>query len=288
VVGGNSALTTLSMPALTSLERLLLNDNRVLSGFDLPELTVGSYMVISHNPALTRIGWPKLAKIQDVTFDDNDAMVEAPALGFTVPPTTNASLRFSNNDSLRRLPTLTQSMASLYIINNDALPNLEGLRFTGDGTLLTIEDNDALTSLAGMQVPWLSRLAVIGNPNMTSLSGAPETIRSELEIRDNPALTSVAGVDAPYNRFDLLNNDALTSLDGMVVSPGSALGSLRIEDNAALRSIRGLDAIATSNGGVSIQRNPVLPQCAAQAFSTRVTGGGTRTINGNDTSATCP
>jgi hypothetical protein len=268
-----------------------ISDNRVLARLDLPELTkfTGS-VTLARNAGLVSVAWPKLTAMGALTVDDNDALTSLPTLPLAASGTLPlaGTLRITNNDALLRTPVLSGlSPIQIELINNDALISLEGFTFSEGLGMLRIEDNDALPSLTGLQAPSLSRLSVIGNDAMTSLASGTTVASSNIEVRDNPALTSLSGIKLG-SVFALLNNDALTALDGLTVSANAAISSLRLEGNAVLSSLTGLNNLSSASSTLSIQDNPALPQCAALAFSTRLTGNATRTISGNNTSATCP
>jgi hypothetical protein len=229
---------------------------------------------------------PKLTNLNALTVDDNDALTALPALSFSLEQVFAANLRIENNGALTRLSAIGATFLTIELVNNDSLGSLAGFNLSGIGFQLHIEDNDALPSLAGLQAPSLGELKLVGNDALTNLSGAPANLGA-LEIRDNPSLTSLAGATLPSS-FWLINNDALVSLDGLSVGANAEIYHLRIEDNGALTSLAGLNNLSVVDQIFSIQNNPTLPQCAAQAFSARISGSGARTISGNNTTATCP
>lgn len=289
-ITGNTSLTTLSFPTMTQLGALTISDNAALVSFDLPELAmITNTLSLVHNSGLTRFGLPKLTGVFSATLDDNDALTDPAALIFTLGQSlpTPGSLRITNNDALRRLPELGGTLpVNIEISNNDGLISLQGFSLSGF-CQVRIEDNDALPSLTGMQSTNLAKITLISNDAMTSLAGAPTTIGA-LDLRDNPALTSLAGASLPTNELALTDNDALVTLDGLTVPANASMQILRLEGNDALTSLTGLNNLSTLGSTMIIQNNAGLPQCAAQAFSSRVAGTSTRTIANNNTSATCP
>jgi hypothetical protein len=286
-ISSNAALTTLSLPTLTQLESLKVSDNRALVRLELPELTQLSYGTLARNAALTAFTSPKLARIGSLTLDDNAALTSLSALAFS-PEQYGDLLRITNNAALQRLPSTGMGLfTTVEIVNNDALISLD--RFTSATTRgsLLIEDNDALPSLAGLQATDLWHLVLIGNDALTSLASGATITATELEVRDHPALISLSGIGLG-DSFSLINNDALPTLDGLVVGANASMSRLRLEGNAALFSLTGLDNLSSVTWTFSIQDNSALPQCAALAFSGRITGTTTRTIGGNNGGATCP
>ena len=170
--------------------------------------------------------------------------------------------------SLAGLEDLTFGNLFIYIRDNDALTSLVGLEGLTSIFSLDIENNDALTSLAGLD-------------NVTSIGV------SGLRIGDDDALTSLAGLDdirAVGGRgLFIQGNDALTSLAGLeslaVVNGGGCIcgGGFNIEYNNALTSLDALESLASVER-FNIQGNTALTSLAGLESLTAV---GSLSVGGN-------
>ncbi len=189
-------------------------------------------------------------------------------------------------------PGCTQIIGTLFIFGGSPgdITNLNAFSaVTSIGGGLYFQDNDALTSLAGLdalttigdelsfQSTYLTSLTGLGalttivgdlffryNDALTSLTGLDAlTTINALEFTDNAALTSLTGLGAlttivgGQKKFIISNNDALTSLTGLnaLTSVG---GEFEIKNNAALTSLTGLDALSSIGKHLYIWDNDAL------------------------------
>lgn len=208
------------------------------------------------------------------------------------------SLTLTTEADLRDIPRGCFSLDGDLVIERSTLANLDALKQLRDVRgALRIEDNGALTTLAGLaDVRVSGELIVEGNPrlvDLTGLDGTDEltalTLRSNPALRDlsglrnltevggdvlvsnNAALASVAGLDKLATiRGDLVIevNDQLASLTGL--GRLSAVGSVTLERNPRLQSVAGLSSLTTT-GRVLITGNAALASLTGLQL-TRVTG----------------
>jgi hypothetical protein len=155
----------------------------------------------------------------------------------------------------------------LEIVGNSSLGSLSGLdRVTTVGSLLNIEDNDALTALTGLSPLNVATLTIDGNATLTSLSSLIVTaVTDSIAIRDNAALPNLDGLGR------------VTSLsDGCEIS-----------GNAELSDINGLQGLTTVGGLFAITKNPKL--CTFPVWVNNVVAGSTDfSDNGTDPSCSPP
>ncbi len=177
-------------------------------------------------------------------------------------------LRIEGEDiiNLQALFNLTR-IDKLFIWRNPILTSLEGmsgLEYTGR---LVISGNDSLTSLQGITA--LDRVGILRialNENLISLKGL-EVVEQvgTLAISGNSLLRNMEGLSSLTrvggNWFEISNNSALESLDGLEVL-NTVAGTLTIQDNNALTNIDGLASLTTaatvSIFNIEIQRNAAL------------------------------
>ncbi|MEM6429023.1 MAG: hypothetical protein AAF708_07265 [Deinococcota bacterium] len=142
---------------------------------------------------------------------------------------------------------------------------------------MPFQGNNALSSLAGLEKLAVvdSTLVIGGNAALTSLENLANLreVGGALIIRQNPQLNSLAGlanlstvglnfpeppnfVDDPNNYFQIIDNDALSSLSGLDKLERVEAGLL-IADNDGLSSLAGMPALEQP-GGLTLSRNPQL------------------------------
>jgi hypothetical protein len=164
-------------------------------------------------------------------------------------------------------------------VDGDSITNLNGLSaihsIAGN---LSIEGNDVLTSLAGLDSVsfiggdfYIGEFASKGNPVLADLTGLSTltSIGGGLYIVYNDALSSLNGlnnVNSIGENLQIYDNDALTSLSGLA-GLNSIGGYLDIESNAILTSLSGLDNInASSIDQLYIYGNLNLSTCDVQSI----------------------
>ena len=107
------------------------------------------------------------------------------------------------------------------ISGSSSLSTLDGMSSLLEVNSLTIEGNDALTSLDGLSGIEIGALHVEGNPSLVDLP-------------------DLSPVDDPW-KLVIVDNDSLTDLDGL--SHIRSVWWLSIEDNDVLTSLAGLESL---------------------------------------------
>jgi len=130
--------------------------------FDIIEFENESgYLVIRNNDALVNLeGLEKIEYLKTVLIKDNDALVSIEALSnliFISNPGRDSEypdgdyLKIINNDALLSLKGLDNTKVNhIYIHENDALTNLEGLSSITHLGLLSVKNNSNMISLDGL------------------------------------------------------------------------------------------------------------------------------------------
>lgn len=291
-LAGLSSLTTIA-----GTLRVTSNASMTTLG-DLSGLTTASGLSVESNPTLTSLGNlsglaefsvgtdPSMDEI-GLSISNNAVLPSLEGLALTTVP----YIRISRNDALTSLEGLSGltvvessrldgNKASVVTLDdNDALEDLEGLRnLTVLNGLLSIQRNDALTSVALPSLTTLEQLFIVDNDALVDLAGltgltsigtstAPDdgVGGAGLFIADNDALTSLSGLDnllsvtADFQQpgVQIANNLALTTLTGL---EGLTLvsGSVDISENNALTSLSALYNLATIGKNLSIYHNIAL------------------------------
>jgi len=153
--------------------------------------------------------------------------------------------------NLNGLSVLTSIGGGLSINHNDALTSLtglEGLSSIGSGGGLSIRHNDALTSLTGLEgLSSIGYLNISYNGSLINLTGLDwvDSIGTGFLIYGNPVLTS------------------LTGLEGLVsIGGGLSVGyGLYQTGNRVLTSLAGLENLDTIGGDLRIVYNDSLSVC---------------------------
>jgi hypothetical protein len=237
VIVSHTALTELALPALRTVAGgVSVASSPALTAIRLPALTRTQSLSVTATPALTVVSAPRLTStgylnlvsgpLAELALDDLREIV------------SHLDLRGSRLEDLRGLPSV-QRIGHLTVSDNQALTSFAGLTALRTMSSLSIRREAALASLDGLQ-------GVAGLPGRLVVSGVP-------------GLTSLAGLERITTIGDLyIEGNGLTSLDGLggvtVVS-----GGLSIRDNAALASIAGLARLRVVGGAFAIIRNPALP-----------------------------
>ena len=238
------------LQSLTGLENLLRVDGalRIANNDALTDLTALS--------ALKSIG--RYSDSGSLTISGNASLETLHGLD-SVSYLEGGSLDIANNPLLHDISALNSIRkigGHLKIINNDALQSIAGLQVTeigrATGGNLIIEDNDVLLNLQGLNnlvAIWKTSVTSNGNiyiRNNTSLQEIQgltslEEVERSIHIEDNPALISFngMGVQSVDDLFIVRNNNALENLLGL--EQLSYIGDrLWIENNDALIDLQGL------------------------------------------------
>lgn len=148
---------------------------------------------------------------------------------------------------------------------------------------LNIKDNRSLTNLDGFssltQVGGVTAGGIVidNNEALLDIDGFISLkYTRQLEIIDNPALTNVEGISGitGFGFGDLIieNNDDLADLDGFQIS-NSFNGNIRIIGNASLVNVNGLSGIKNVEHNFSIIDNPSLTHLGLTNLTYIVLGG---------------
>jgi hypothetical protein len=230
-----SVLETVSVPNITTLERLIITSNHTLHTADFRQLTAVTVimeLVRTSLPDLT--GFSSLSSLQWLTIDGDDRLTD-----------------------LRGLSSL-QQLSFLFIDRNAALTSLDGLeRIHEMSGSVELRSNPALTSTAGLR-------------NVTSIGGGLFVqILPALTILDLSSLQTITG------RLDLVLLPQVPNLDGLraLTSIGAnAFDGLSIADLDSLNTLAGLDALTTVRGPVHVSDVPNVPEDEILAFIHRLRG----------------
>jgi hypothetical protein len=172
---------------------------------------------------------------------------------------TNALVVIDNAHliSLEGLGGLLDIEGSVYLYNNDSLPNLRGLEnleamasdLSGSGSV-SLGPNAAMTSLEGLESLHTSNnLSVALNGELTSIAALSNlTTVGVLNIQVNPKLESLEGLEG------------LTTIGD---SQGVYDGFLWIDGNGALTDLGGLDNITDMKGDFILRGNSGLTDLTA-------------------------
>lgn len=193
--------------------------------------------------------------------------------------TIAGALNIAGNDivDLSPLGSVTHVTGAVSVLNCTVLGSLSGLHLTQTGGL-TIHDNPALTSLAGLE----SLQSVTGdvdfedNDVLTGTSALTiASIGGTLYISFNGELTDLSGfsnITALNGDLVLISNRKLPTASGLhnITSVG---GDVVIEFQEIFTSMTGLEALTTIDGELSIYSNEQLADLSAFNNLTSVTGG---------------
>ncbi|MEL7168212.1 MAG: T9SS type A sorting domain-containing protein, partial [Bacteroidota bacterium] len=181
-----------------------------------------------------------------------------------------------NLRSLSGLDALRYVRLRFLITDNPALVNLEGLGSLEEvGRTLEIVRNSALESLRGLPTePFTVNTGIVirVNRNLSSLEGLEGlTSPGFVRIETNANLTSLQGLSGftgTNGSFSLVNNDALTTLDGLPERPFSIGGTLLIQGNEVLTNLDGLIPLTTvgavfPDSRLEVENNPLLSSCCS-------------------------
>ena len=199
------------------------------------------FLTILFSFLLTSVVWAQCPP-GNIIFT-TQAQVDAFAVDFPNCTEIGGSLDISGSDitDLSPLQNLTQIGGSLTIDHNDQLKSLDGLEnIQNVGFHLFIYKNNQLISLDALQ-------------NLSMISGY-------VEIRENANLSSLSGLENLQKVSDNLTiykNNQLVSLESLqnLTMIG---GYLIISENASLTSISGLDNLQTISDNLTIHNNDLL------------------------------
>jgi hypothetical protein len=296
-------------PRLRSLEGLEALTEFAL--FDGPALH-GAEFSISENPELrTLAGVDALERLDgSLRIRQNEALVELD--GFDALRLVDFQLEIAGNPGLETITGLTAYVG--------AEPEGEA----GRGALL-VQDNPRLTAVTLANDVSIVALNVRNNLALQGLAFRIAFNPLWYEIADNPALVGLPDVlsvgpppvlNLPCD-YSIVNNDALTSLEGLsrlddvgllIVQDNDQLVDLRgleslreaheltIENNAALTDLAAIDparegVLATVLDLLAVRDNVSLPSCEADALAAEMLANNADLmveVSGNGDGGTCP
>lgn len=247
-LSGLDSLQSLSgLPKFTRLPGgVQLADLRALRSIDtLSALTrTGGVLELSDLPQLTRL--TALSRIEQTA-------------GLTLSHLTNIT-------QLTSLSQLTRVAGDVFIVANDALGSLDGLR-----GLSAVDGSFALRDGVVKSVAGLRKLRTIGetlylwNTPVSSLDGLQGLRSLRALYIEQSALGSLAGLDnlSALQNLTLTRNPALTRIDALRSLTGIP-GGIQIADDPKLESLDGLQHV-TRTATLSLQALPAITSLAALA-----------------------
>ena len=226
-------------------------------------------------------------------------------------PVVDGSLTFSGEGvgTPAQLPPVSEIKGALRVVGT-ALTDLDGAEGVGSLAALEIESNPHLEDVAALAQTDCSSvsgggcasISLVDDPALADFSalGSVEDLQY-LYIRDVPSLSGLSGLAAlervgamriqdvgslaslsPLAALREIGGglmiddcDALTDLDGLsgVTSIGAdGSGYIGITLNDSLTSVDGLLGVDAMSGGVTIERNALLPTCDAEALCDHLAG----------------
>ncbi|MBN8681296.1 MAG: hypothetical protein J0L99_01525 [Chitinophagales bacterium] len=203
-INDNTALTSLvGLESAQQLVNLSITGNAISNLNGLNNLqTVSTSLGIGNNPNLNDLtALSMLQSAGNIAIVDNDALVSLNGLD-ALTNITNDGLYFQYNNSLTDLTALDGLLAlpgGLYLEDNDALQNLQGLHHIQSIGYLTIQGNAILPNLNGLNQlgSTAGGIFIIDNPilsDLTALSNLTQ-VGSEINVIGQAALNSLSGLD---------------------------------------------------------------------------------------------
>ncbi len=206
-------------------------------------------------------------------------------------------LRIQDNPLLTSFTGLQNitDVQSLEIINNDNLPNLNGLNsLTNIGYNLLIQNNDILQNINGLQN--LISVGVSGNEpgvliinnlalqNLNGLASLA-VLKGGLNIRSNASLNDVSKINITSiqtgagNALVIEDNNALQNLSGMYLQ--ELKGNVNIIGNASLQSVNLSVGNSSQIYSLLIKDNPLLTDISGFSTVTNINNsfGGLQILN---------
>jgi hypothetical protein len=284
-IANNPALTSIELPALTSIGMLAIEYNT-----SYPQCAAEA--LLAHlNPAPA---WARRISGNDTTATCSPSCTSATASATTDRGDGTTILVCGAEKVLVCTNPDCSGITDLFIWGTDltsvSLPRLTSV--SGDlwvGCSLGRSGNTALvrfilpalTSVAGsLALNCNDVLTTVSLPALTTVGGDLNVYGSALTGLTLPALTTVSGLE-----LWIAGNSALLNIN---LPELATTRSLRIMGNSALTSLA-LPALTSVGEELRISDNTSYPQCASESILAQlVSFTGTSTIFGNNTTATCP
>ncbi|WP_298494519.1 hypothetical protein [uncultured Algibacter sp.] len=266
----NNLLTVTEFTSLTNFSggfHIQDNPNLVtisFSGFDTVE-----YLFIGFNANLTTVVLNDLVTVNDLfRYLVNPSLTSLGEFNNFTNVGGNLMVRFA--DQLINLQGLNnlQSVGSITIDDNQALSSLEGLDslteivdeavFFNNSQLADFQGFNSVTTIGG-------DLHITNNLSLSAMNGLNSltTIGGDVLIDTNTDLTSIDGLSnlqSISGGLTISNNDQLTSLAGL--SNLTSISNLEVENNDALSSLIDLNAV-TNLGRLVVEDNDSLLMLSA-------------------------
>ncbi len=298
---GNTALSEISLPALTTAGGLSIGSNDVLATISLDSLSsVEGIVYIGSNPALTGVSLPALTTVGNTNPDDqpgnilickNDSLT-------TITATSLSSVEGKiiigggDNDyssechSEAGNPALTSiSFPSLRTVGKDLLG--QGIKISYNDSLTTISADSLLSVEGSVSIDSNPALTGVSLPALTTVGNTnPDDQPGNILICKNDSLTTITatslssvegkiiigGGDNDYSSecHSEAGNPALTSISfpSLRTVGKDLLGQgIKISYNDSLTTISA-DSLLSVEGSVSIDSNPALTGLSLPVLAT--------------------
>lgn len=237
-----------------------IGGNIIISGEDIQNLDGlsgvnecwGTLLKIHDNPSLTSLNGLGNLIMSEYIFDfyieNNDSLPSLEGLeGITGEGEYSRHVYITDNDRLKSLIGFPEFESSadyrIIITDNDSLVSLSGLESVEELELLSIKNNDALTSLEGVgnvlaiKSDW-GGLDIIDNDVLMGLDGLDNLQEVEgMEIAYNSSLLNINafyGIESVSRYFSIKDNPSLVSIDGISTATFEEIYSIKIYNNDSL------------------------------------------------------
>jgi hypothetical protein len=241
-----------------------------------------------------------LREVQDLVIDGTDLA----KFNSKSPIEVTGDIAIRYNTKLSDLANITPKLGtkSITVEYNQALGNLGGLSKAVEVTGQTvIRNNNALTTIdlgratrlaGGLTVSDNSALKTIDLHSLRSVGDA--VLGHDFVVRNNPNLTSLSSLYAlefVHGNLIIDNNDALTTLEGTMMSSNYASRKVVVDYNVVitgnllLQDTGGIAHLKYIGGGITISQNGQLTFCEIREIDCCVQTAGNWNVSGNKTNS---
>lgn len=232
----------------------------------ITSMTDGADFRIYDNPNLTILnGLENLLSIDGtLLLQENDILTDISALSNL--ETIGAFLVIEDNAALDQLDGLVglTSLASIFILNNPDLTNIEGLQNIVSNTgRIEIGNNDSLIDLDGLQgISSIdnNELNIFNNQALLNLSGLENLSEVDfISISGNSSLVNTSALSSLliFNGISVSGNASLVNFTGLENAVGGTAMTIDFTNNALLESVGSFN-VPLDIEIFSIQENPNL------------------------------
>lgn len=189
---------------------------------------------------------------------------------------------------LSPLSTLINITRDIRILNNDNLPDLDGLENLGmtSARTLVIQGNALLSNVDALALTaidsFTANVNIRDNPVLTTLDGLGNisTIGFNFTVNNNDLLTDINMplLELTGGSFNLQGNAIIANLD--FSSLALVGGNLIISNNDSIVNLNGFPVLIVVGNSVTINQNDALVDISALAFLAAISG--SLTINNNN------